>query len=72
MDNFFDDLKSDWKRQKAEAKPMINLQALLKKAETYKKKLAEISVWQCFDSFYYFIFLYHFLSPIFCLRNPIK
>jgi hypothetical protein len=37
MDNFLDDLKSNWKQEKAKAAPMIDARALLNKAETYKK-----------------------------------
>ncbi|TAD81730.1 MAG: hypothetical protein EAY75_17255 [Bacteroidetes bacterium] len=37
MDNFLDDLKSSWKAHKAQTAPVVDVKALLSKAEVYKK-----------------------------------
>lgn len=37
MDNFLDDLKSNWKQEKEQSTPVIDAQTLLSKAEAYKK-----------------------------------
>jgi len=65
MDNFLDDLKRNWKQEKARAVPNVNAQALLSKAETFKKSSIKFQYGNVLilsiTLTFYLIFFYRFL-----------
>jgi hypothetical protein len=65
MDNFLDDLKRNWKQEKARAVPNVNAQALLGKAETFKKSSIKFQYGNVLilsiTLTFYLIFFYRFL-----------
>lgn len=65
MDNFLDDLKSNWKQEKALAQPGIDAQALLSKVEAYKNSSIKFQYGNVLiltiTLLFYIIFFYKFL-----------
>jgi hypothetical protein len=65
MDNFLDDLKSNWKQEKAKTEPGLDAQALLSKAEVYKSSSIKFQYGNVLilsiTLIFYIIFFYRFL-----------